>query len=70
MANIIRFPRKGDPPRMYSPYEISDATGVSYDMALWICKNYGVKMKRRYYITMAQYDRAVEDLSKRPTEAK
>ena len=61
----IRFPRKGDPPRLYTPTEISQATGVGYDTARWLCREYGVKLRRLYYITKAQYDAAVLQLSTR-----
>ena len=69
MSPIIRYPRKGDPLRMYTPAEIAEATGIKYDMALWLCHTYGVKLRRRYYITMDQYDRAIKAMSAKEAKA-
>lgn len=62
MRNIIRFPRKSDPPRLIPPVEVAEATGVPYATALWMCKRYGLKIRGRYYITMEQFDAALIDM--------
>ena len=69
MSTIIRYPRKGDPPRMYTPHEIAEATGIKYCMAKWLCKTCGVKLRSRYYITMDQYDRAIKAMSAKEVKA-
>lgn len=60
MASIIRFPRKGGLPRMYSPAEIAEATGISYDAALGLCKMHGIQLGKRYYISYSNAMRVLE----------
>lgn len=68
-SNIIRYPRKGDPAKLYTPNEIVEMTGVGRPTAVWLCKHYGVTLKHRFYITMEQYDRAIKDLSAKEVKA-
>lgn len=48
------------PPRLYSPEDVSEMLGISYNNALRLCRVHGVGMGRRFYITLDQLDAALQ----------
>ncbi len=48
------------PPRLYSPEDVAEMLGISYNNGLRLCRVYGVGMGRRFYITPDQLDAALQ----------